>query len=73
MLSPLGSKNSLLCCKKKKIGLDDVEVLKVVNKPMNVSPHVVHGCETRARSRSDNFTVQRMEQHACNTHSSSFV
>ena len=35
---------------------------------MNGSPHFLHGCETRARSRSDDFTVQRMEHYASITH-----
>ena len=40
---------------------------------MNVSPHLVHGCKTRARPRSDNFTVQRMGQHASDTQGLFFV
>ena len=39
---------------------------------MNVLPLLVHGCEIRTVSRSDNFTVQRMEQHASDTRNSSF-
>ena len=54
---------------KKKCELNDVEVHKVVNKPMNVSLHLINGCETRARSRFDNFTVQRLEYYASNTQS----
>ena len=35
---------SPVAVKKKKRELDDVEVHKVINKPINVSPHLVHGC-----------------------------
>ena len=58
MLSPLAPNSFMLC----------------VSIPMNVLPYLVfYGCETRARSRSDNFTVHRMEELASNTHISSFV
>ena len=40
---------------------------------MNIPPHSVHRCETRARSRSNNFDVQRIEQQASIIHSSSSV
>ena len=49
MRSPLSSKSFTLCSKK--LELDDVEVHKVVNKLMNISPRLVHGCKTRVRSR----------------------
>ena len=45
-----------------------MEVLKVVKKAMNVLPHLVHGCNTEARSGFDYFTLQRMEKDVSNTH-----
>ena len=47
MLSPLTPNNSKL------YELDDIEVHKVVNKPMNFSSHLVYGCKTRARFKFD--------------------
>ena len=52
MLSPLTSNSSKLWGKQK-WELDDIEVHKVVNRPMNFLPYLVYGCKTRARFKFD--------------------
>ena len=59
MPSPSASNHAMLCGEKCK--RDGIDVHKAVNKPIHFSLHLVHGCKTRGRSRSDSFTIQTLE------------